>query len=41
MAGEANLYRIRVGDYRIICHVGDERRLVLVVRIVYRREVYR
>lgn len=35
------LYRIRVGDYRIIYAMEDERLVVLVVRIGHRREVYR
>ena len=34
-------YRVRQGDYRIICAVDDERRLVEVVKIGHRREVYR
>ena len=41
MTGGTDLYRIRVGDYWIIYHVGDERLLMLVVRIGHRREVYR
>ena len=34
-------YRIRVGDYRIVFAVDDDRQLVLVARIAHRREVYR
>lgn len=33
--------RIRVGDYRIIYTVHDNRLLVVVVTISHRREVYR
>lgn len=33
--------RIRVGDYRIIYRVHDDRLVVVVVRAVHRREVYR
>ncbi|MBI3089229.1 MAG: type II toxin-antitoxin system RelE/ParE family toxin [Candidatus Tectomicrobia bacterium] len=36
-----NLWRYRVGDYRIICDVQDDRLVVLVVEIGYRRDVYR
>lgn len=36
-----NLWRYRVGDYRVICSINDEILLVLVVKIGHRREVYR
>jgi mRNA interferase RelE/StbE len=36
----AGLWRYRVGDYRVICRLEDERLVVLVVRIGHRREVY-
>lgn len=35
------LWRYRVGDYRLIAQIEDERVCVLVVRIGHRREVYR
>lgn len=35
------LYRLRVGDYRIVYQVRDEVLLVLIVRVRHRREVYR
>ena len=34
-------YRIRQGDYRIVYAVDDERRVVEVIKIGHRREVYR
>lgn len=34
-------WRYRVGDYRIVCQLVDERLLVLVVRVAHRRESYR
>lgn len=34
-------YRLRVGDYRVLYRVDDERREVLVTRVGHRREVYR
>ena len=34
-------WRYRVGDYRIVCRIEDDRLLVLVVRMAHRREVYR
>ncbi len=41
MAGEAHAYRVRVGDYRIVYEVLDDRLVVQVVRIGHRRDVYR
>lgn len=41
MAGEAHVYRVRVGDYRIVYEVLDDRLVVHVVRIGHRRDVYR
>lgn len=34
-------WRYRVGDYRIVCQLIDERLVVLVVEVGHRREVYR
>ena len=34
------LWRYRVGDYRIVAAIEDERLVVLVVTVGYRREVY-
>jgi len=42
LAGDLSGYwRYRVGDYRIICELIDERLVVLVVEIGHRSEVYR
>lgn len=41
MAGEAHAYRVRVGDYRIVYDVFDDRLVIQVVRIGHRRDVYR
>lgn len=41
MTGEANAYRVRSGDYRVVYEVFDDRLLVQVVRAGHRREVYR
>lgn len=35
------LWRYRVGDYRIVAAIEDDRFVVLVVTIGHRREVYR
>jgi mRNA interferase RelE/StbE len=36
-----DLWRYRVGDYRIVCDLQDKKILVLVLPIGHRREVYR
>ncbi len=36
----AGLWRYRVGDYRIIARIEDDRLVVLVVRIGHRKAVY-
>jgi mRNA interferase RelE/StbE len=41
LQGEANAWRIRVGDYRVLYTIEDGRLVVLVVKIGHRREVYR
>lgn len=39
--GGPRIWRIRVGDYRVIYEIRDGRLLVLVVRLGHRRDVYR
>jgi mRNA interferase RelE/StbE len=34
-------WKYRVGDYRLICKIEDERLVVLVLRVGHRKEVYR
>ncbi|MGH7866310.1 MAG: type II toxin-antitoxin system RelE family toxin [Candidatus Dormibacteraceae bacterium] len=41
LAGEESLWRIRVGDYRIIYQIYDDRLLVLVLKVGHRRNIYR
>ena len=36
----AGLWRYRVGDYRLICELVDERLVVLVVRLGHRCQIY-
>lgn len=37
----SGLWRWRIGDYRVVARIEDERITILVVRIGHRREVYR
>ena len=41
LEGEDNLWRIRVGDYRIVYTIEEKKLIVLVVRIAHRKDVYR
>ena len=41
LAGEESVYRVRVGDYRILYEVIDARLVIHVIRIGHRRDVYR
>jgi len=41
LEGEDSLYRVRVGDHRIIYQISDRKLIVLVVRIADRKDVYR
>lgn len=41
LANEVDLYRIRVGDWRVVYRIKDQQLLVLVVRIGHRRDVDR
>jgi mRNA interferase RelE/StbE len=41
LSGEENIYRIRVGDYRILYLIADRQLIILVIRVRHRREVYR
>jgi mRNA interferase RelE/StbE len=41
LKGREDLWRIRVGDYRIVYEVRDRTLVVLVIRVAHRRDVYR
>ena len=40
LKAEIDLFRVRVGDYRIIYTVHDDRCIILIVRVGDRRDVY-
>ncbi|HWM06064.1 MAG TPA: type II toxin-antitoxin system RelE/ParE family toxin [Actinophytocola sp.] len=41
LTGEIGLWRIRIGDYRVVYEINDTGLLILVVRIAHRSDVYR
>ena len=41
LRGAEDLYRLRVGDYRVIYSVDTKGRVVLLLLVGHRREVYR
>jgi mRNA interferase RelE/StbE len=41
LAGAEDAYRIRQGDYRAVYTIDDRARVVLLVKVGHRREVYR
>lgn len=41
LVGHERLYRIRVGQYRVVYEVDDKEQLIRVTRVRHRREVYR
>ncbi|MEJ5308670.1 MAG: type II toxin-antitoxin system RelE/ParE family toxin [Anaerolineae bacterium] len=41
LVGHLNLYRVRLGDWRVIYAIEDEQLVVLVIRIAPRGEAYR
>jgi mRNA interferase RelE/StbE len=41
LTGSKDRYRVRVGSFRVVYGIDDRRRVVDVVKIGHRREVYR
>jgi mRNA interferase RelE/StbE len=41
LSGQESVYRVRVGDYRVVYTIDDQAVLVLIVRVAHRRDVYR
>ena len=39
--GGKGLWRVRVGDWRIVYQIQDDLLIVLVINVAHRREVYR
>lgn len=41
LKGEENLWRIRVGQYRVIYQINSGELIVLVVKLGHRKDIYR
>jgi mRNA interferase RelE/StbE len=41
LKGRKDQYRIRVGDFRIVYAIEDDRLIILVLQIGHRRDIYR
>jgi mRNA interferase RelE/StbE len=41
LQGLSGAYRIRIGDYRVIYTINDDKLVVVVVDLGHRREIYR
>jgi len=39
--GPPRIWRVRVGDYRILYQIHDDQLLVLIIAVAHRRDVYR
>lgn len=37
---KSGLWRYRIGDFRVICRLQDDRLVVLVVAVGHRKEIY-
>ena len=41
LKGPADLYRIRLGDYRIVYEIQQNVLLILIIKIGHRKDIYR
>ncbi len=41
LQGKTDLYRIRIGDYRVLYRVDGKRVLIVILKVGHRRDVYR
>ena len=40
VANRSGQWRYRIGDYRVLCEIEDDKVLILVVAIGHRRDIY-
>lgn len=41
LIGSHDTYRIRIGDYRVVYNILDDRLIVEIIRVAHRKDVYR
>jgi mRNA interferase RelE/StbE len=41
LSGHIDLYRIRVGNYRVVYEIDNDQILVTVIKVGHRKEIYR
>ena len=41
LSGGENLFRVRIGDYRVVYQVDLKNRLITIFRVRHRKDVYR
>jgi mRNA interferase RelE/StbE len=41
LSGYEHVYRIRVGDFRVLYEIDEHRILIIILKIGHRREIYR
>lgn len=41
LRGSERSYRIRVGEYRVVYEIIDDRLIILIIRVRHRKNVYR
>ena len=41
LQGEEQTYQVRVGDYRLVYDIHDDKLIVLVLRVAHRKDAYR
>lgn len=41
LKGEGNKWRIRVGDYRVVYSIEDDRLVILIIDVGHRKDIYR
>jgi len=41
LEGSTDLYRIPVGDYRVLYRIEDDVLVILIIRIGHRKDIYR
>jgi len=41
LQGSENEYRIRIGDYRVIYTITDTIKIVTIIKVAHRKDVYR